>query len=64
MTVMQIVICALGTVTKILVLGLEDLEIKGRAETIQTPALLVWFVWFYGISTFVGYSTPNPFLCK
>ena len=21
-------------------------------------------VWFYGISTFVGYLTPNPFLCK
>ena len=24
----------------------------------------VWFVGFYGISTFVGYLTPNPFLCK
>ena len=26
----------------------------------------VWLglVWFYGISTFVGYLTPNPFLCK
>ena len=23
---------------------------------------LVWFVGFYGISTFVGYLTPNPFL--
>ena len=23
----------------------------------------VWFVEFYGISTFVGYLTPNPFLC-
>ena len=22
------------------------------------------FWWFYGISTFVGYLTPNPFLCK
>ena len=24
---------------------------------------MVWFglVWFYGISTFVGYLTPNPF---
>ena len=21
-------------------------------------------VWFYGISTFEGYLTPNPFLCK
>ena len=25
---------------------------------------LAWFVGFYGISTFVGYLTPNPFLCK
>ena len=25
---------------------------------------LLWFVGFYGISTFVGYLTPNPFLCK
>ena len=23
-----------------------------------------WFIGFYGISTFVGYLTPNPFLCK
>ena len=23
-----------------------------------------WLVVFYGISTFVGYLTPNPFLCK
>ena len=25
---------------------------------------LVWFGGFYGISTLVGYLTPNPFLCK
>ena len=36
---MAIVIGALGTVTKSLVKGLEDLEIR-RVETIQTPALL------------------------
>ena len=24
----------------------------------------IWLVGFYGISTFVGYSTPNLFLCK
>ena len=24
----------------------------------------VWFGGFYGISTFVGYLTPNPFLCE
>ena len=23
-----------------------------------------WYVGFYGISTFVGYLTPNPFLYK
>ena len=35
-----IVIGALVTVTKGLVLGLEDLEITGRVETVQTTALL------------------------
>ena len=31
--------CALGTVTKVLVKGLEGWEIKGQLETIQTTAL-------------------------
>ena len=35
-----IVIGALGTVTKGLVQGLEDLEITGRIETVQTTASL------------------------
>ena len=39
-TVIPIVISALGTVTKGLVKGLEDLEIRGRVGTIQTTALL------------------------
>ena len=34
------VIGVLGTVTKELVQGLKDLEIRGREETIQTTALL------------------------
>ena len=38
--IIPIVICALGTFTKGLVQGLEDLEITGRVETIQTTALL------------------------
>ena len=38
-TVIPIVIGALGTVTKGLVQGLEDLEIRRRVETIQTTAL-------------------------
>ena len=35
-----IVIGALGTVTKGLVHGLEEVEIMGRVETVQTIALL------------------------
>ena len=38
--IISIVIGALGTVTKGLIQGLEDLEIRGRMETIQTTALL------------------------
>ena len=38
-TVIPIVIGAFGTVTKVLIQGLEDLEIRGRVETIQTTAL-------------------------
>ena len=39
-TIISIVICVLGTVTKGLIQGLEELEITGRVETIQTTALL------------------------
>ena len=39
-TIIPIVICVFSTVTKGLVHGLEDLEIGGRVETIQTTALL------------------------
>ena len=39
-TALPIVIGVLGTVTKGLVQGLEDLEITGRVKTIQTTALL------------------------
>ena len=40
LTIIPIVIGALGTVTKGLVKGLEDMEIMGRVETIQNKALL------------------------
>ena len=40
MTIIPIMIGAFGTVTKGLWKGLEDLEIWGRVETIQTTALL------------------------
>ena len=39
-TVISIVIQALGRVTKVLAQGLEDLEIRGRVETSQAKALL------------------------
>ena len=39
-TIIPIVIDVFGTVTKGLVKGLEDLEVDGRVETIQTIALL------------------------
>ena len=39
-TIIPIVIGAFGIVTKGLLKGLEDLEVGGRVETIQTTALL------------------------
>ena len=40
MTMVPIVIVALGTVSKGLVQGLEGLKIKGPSETIQSTTLL------------------------
>ena len=39
-TVMPIVVDELGIIPKGLVKGLEDMEIRGQAESIQTTALL------------------------
>ena len=39
-TIVPIVIGALGTITKGLLKGLEDMEVGGRVETIQTIALI------------------------
>ena len=39
-TIIPTVIGALGAITKRLIQGLEDLEIRGRVETSQTTALL------------------------
>ena len=38
--ILPIVISTFGTVTEGLIKGLEDLEIKGRVDTIQTTAWL------------------------
>ena len=40
MTIIAIVIGAFGTVTKRLLNGLEDLEVDGRVENIQTTAII------------------------
>ena len=60
--VIIIVIGATGTITKGLVRGLEELEIRETIKTIQTIALLrsARILWFYGISTIVGYLMSNP----
>ena len=39
-TIIPIVIDTFGTVTKGLLMGLEDLEVGGRVEAIQTTTLL------------------------
>ena len=39
-TVISIIIGAFGTISKELIMGLEDMEIRGQEETIQTTALL------------------------
>ena len=41
-TVRPIAIRTLGTVTKRMVKGVEELEIRGQIETIQTSILLRW----------------------
>ena len=40
-TIVPIMIGALGTVAKGLLKGMEDFEVGGRVETIQTTALLM-----------------------
>ena len=40
MTIISIVIGAFGAVTKVLLKGLDDLEVGERVETIQKTALL------------------------
>ena len=37
---------------------------SGFWKTLCLHEKLYLLVWFYGISTFVGYLRPNPFLCK
>ena len=50
-------------------LGMPDLESHWLAERLaylgrSLRGTQCGLVWFYDISTFIGYLTPNPFLCK
>ena len=53
-TIVPIVIGALGTITKGILKGLEVLEVDGRVETIQTTALL-------RTDRILRHYLPNPF---
>ena len=46
----------------VIAIPLDSIQCPYRAN--EPKICLVWFVWFYGILTFVGYLMPNPFLCK
>ena len=43
---------------------LQDQTMNNRNKLNLHSGLVGWFVGFYGISTFVGDLTPNPFLCR
>ena len=54
------------TTFKLYLLNFKQIEenILG-CQSLQNIIFLVgWLVGFYGISTFIDYLTPNPFLCK
>ena len=63
-TIIPIVIGAFGTVTKGLLKGLEDSEVGGRVETIQTITLLrtAWILWRV-LETW-GYLLSLSFQCE
>ena len=37
---------------------------QNKNHLLELVGFVCWFDGVYGISTFVGYLTPNPFLCK
>ena len=39
-------------------------RVPGVLQRDKLSPYMFGLVWFYGISTFVGYLMPNPFLCK
>ena len=42
---------------------LEKKKKKKKKKKLDLKGI-IGLVLFYGISTFIGYLTPNPFLCK
>ena len=71
-TIIPIVIGSFGTVTKGLLKGIEDLEVGGRVETIQTTALLktarilrrVLETWGDLLSLNLQWKTPSLRWCE
>ena len=47
-------------INRLLIIWISDLSDKIKWDFFQAVAV----GWVYGISTFVGYLMPNPFLCK
>ena len=39
---------------------LESVQ-DNETQNVPWDVDLVWLVWFYGISTYIGHLTPNPF---
>ena len=56
LSMIPIVTGAFGTVTKVMVQGLEDFEIRARVDGLVSL--------FNGISTFVGYLMPKAILLE
>ena len=59
-----IIIIIIIIVSYFLTYSLETLWLLEVLETIKLYLFVCLFVWVYGISTFVGYLMPNPFLYK
>ena len=59
-TIIPIVIGAFGTVTKGLLKGMEDLEVGGRVETIQTAFLKTAWILRKVLQTWRDLLSLNP----
>ena len=64
-TYMQQICAGMGCSPEDLLKAMHDREVwHDMMIEWLSSVWIFWLVWFYSISTFVGYLTPNPFLCK